>query len=101
MCFFIPSAAFSQPELPSSNRVAKMLSPEQRQELAVQALAGEVPLTELAEQAQVSRKFVYQQKSIAAEALDSAFAPRQTTTKCSFNCQSPKIGCLSSSSDWC
>jgi hypothetical protein len=76
MCFFIPSPTFSQPKRPSNYCPAKMLSPEQRQELAVQAIAGEVSITELAEQAQVSRKFVYSQKSIAAEALDSAFEPR-------------------------
>jgi hypothetical protein len=76
MCFFIPSSAFSQPELPSSNCPAKSLSPERRQELAVQAIVGDVPITELAEQSQVSRKFIYGQKSIAAEALDAAFEPR-------------------------
>jgi hypothetical protein len=82
MCFFIPPSTFSQPKLSSSSHCpAKMLSPEQRQELAVQALAGEVPVTELAEQAQVSRKFIYEQKSIAAEALDSAFEPRPDDDK--------------------
>ena len=101
MCFSIPSPAFSQPRLPSSHCPAKMLSSEQRQELAVQAIAGEVSITELAEQAQVSRKFIYEQKAIAAEALDSAFEPRRTMTTCSFNCQSPKTGCVSSSSEWC
>ena len=54
---------------------AKTLGSELRQELGVQALSGAVPITELAEQAQVSRKFVYQQKAIAAEALDLAFHP--------------------------
>jgi hypothetical protein len=84
MCFFIPSPSFSQPKLSSGNCPAKMLGPEQRQELAVQALAGEVPITELAEQAQVSRKFIYEQKSIAAEALDSAFEPRPDDDKVLF-----------------
>jgi hypothetical protein len=74
MCFHIPSAAFSQP--PSTTTCpAKTLGSEQRQKLGVQALAGAVPITELAEQAQVSRKFVYQQKAIAAEALEPAFHP--------------------------
>ena len=72
MCFFIPPSAVSQPQSATN---AKALSPEQRQELGVQALAGAVPVTELAEQAQVSRKFVYQQKAIASEALDVAFDP--------------------------
>jgi hypothetical protein len=74
MCCLIPPAAFSQPQLATTCR-AKTLGPDQRQELGVQALAGAVPITELAEQAQVSRKFVYQQQSIAAAALDLTFDP--------------------------
>lgn len=74
MCFSIPSSAFSQPQ-PAITCPAKTLGPDERQALGVQALAGAVPISELAEQAQVSRKFVYQQKSIAAEALDLAFEP--------------------------
>jgi hypothetical protein len=76
MCFFTPASAFSQPKFPANNCPAKMLGPEKRQELAVQALAGEIPITQLAGQAEVSRKFVYDQKAIAAEALDAAFEPR-------------------------
>jgi hypothetical protein len=75
MCFHIPSPAVSQPQLPTNGCPAQMLSPEQRKDLGVQALAGAVPITELAEQAQVSRKFIYQQQAIAAAALDSAFDP--------------------------
>ena len=74
MCFFTQLSAFSHPQLAQACP-AKTLGPEQRQTLGVQALAGAVPISELAEQAQVSRKFVYQQKSIAAEALESAFDP--------------------------
>ena len=74
MCFCIPPSAFSHPQ-PVAACPAKTLGPEQRQALAVQALAGAVPVTEIAEQAQVSRKFVYQQKSIAVEAIDRAFDP--------------------------
>jgi hypothetical protein len=83
MCFFIPSAAISHPQ-PATNSLAKTLSPEQRQQLGVQALAGMVPITELAEQSQVSRKFVYQQKSIATEALGSAFQPLPDDNKVLF-----------------
>ena len=72
MCFFTPASASLHPQS-ATNSPAKSLGPEQRQELGVQALAGAVPITELAEQAQVSRKFVYQQKSIATKALDLAF----------------------------
>ena len=54
---------------------AKLLGPCGRQELALQALAGAVPVSALAREADVSRKFVYRQKSIAAEALGCAFDP--------------------------
>lgn len=59
---------------PSTNSCpAKALDADQRQKLAVQALAGDVPITELAELAGVSRKFVYQQANTARQALDEAF----------------------------
>src|SRR5271166_2591717 len=74
MCFSMQPPAFSHPQ-PAAFCPAKLLDPEQRQALSVQALAGAVPISELAEQAQVSRKFVYEQKSIAAAALDLAFDP--------------------------
>jgi hypothetical protein len=53
---------------------AKALTPPQRQELAVHALSATQPITQLAAQFQVSRKFVYQQMSTASEALEQAFA---------------------------
>ena len=59
----------------SSRCAAHDLGPEQRQQIAVQALAGSVSMTELAEQNQVSRKFVYQQAVIAEQALRRAFDP--------------------------
>jgi hypothetical protein len=40
---------------------AKQLLSQQRQELAVQVLAGSQPIAQLARQHQVSRKFLYQQ----------------------------------------
>lgn len=54
---------------------AKSLTATQRQDLAVQGLAHSQPITTLAEEFQVSRKFVYQQTAKAQEALDAAFAP--------------------------
>jgi hypothetical protein len=54
---------------------AKLLNSQQRQALAVQALAGTQPITQLAATQQVSRKFVYQQASKATQALEEAFAP--------------------------
>jgi hypothetical protein len=72
VCHFIPTDSFS-PSYPPANSAARSLGPQQRQNLAVQALAGAVPITELAQHAHVSRKFVHQQKNIAQEALADAF----------------------------
>ena len=54
---------------------AQELAPAQRQRLAVDALAGSQPITRLAQDHEVSRKFVYQQADKAQQALDQAFAP--------------------------
>jgi hypothetical protein len=51
------------------------LPPDRRQGLAVQALAGARPVTDLAQEAQVSRRFVYRQAAKAQGALRGAFAP--------------------------
>lgn len=53
---------------------AKDMDAEQRQDLAIQAMAGTFTITYLAEQLHVSRKFVHQQVDRAQEALDQAFA---------------------------
>jgi hypothetical protein len=50
-------------------------TPSQRRQLALDALAGQ-PISHLADQHQVSRKFVYQQLDIADDALEQAFDPR-------------------------
>lgn len=54
---------------------ARRLGPGPRQKLAVQALAKTQPITRLASDHQVSRKFVYQQAATAQQALDEAFTP--------------------------
>jgi hypothetical protein len=54
---------------------AHALAPQQRQQLAIEALAGTVPITELANQNHVSRPFVYRQQAIARDALTNAFDP--------------------------
>ena len=54
---------------------AKALTPAQRQQLAVDALAGTQPISHLAAAHQVSRKFVYQQADKAGQALHDAFDP--------------------------
>ena len=54
---------------------AQALAPDQRQRLAVNALAGTQALAQLAQAHDVSRTFVYQQADKAQPALDQAFAP--------------------------
>ena len=54
---------------------AHALAGSDRQTLARPALSGQAAITELSQQRQVSRKFVYRQKSKAQEALDAAFDP--------------------------
>jgi hypothetical protein len=57
---------------------AKQLGPQQRQDLAIQILAGAGSVSELARQHAVSRKFLYQQVHTAEQVLDGAFAPPAT-----------------------
>ena len=52
---------------------AKAMEPPQRQELALQALVGTATISGLAQQHEVSRKFIYQQAAKAEEALQEAF----------------------------
>jgi hypothetical protein len=54
---------------------AKQLSPPRRQELAIEILAGTLPISQLARQHQVSRKFLYHQADTARHALGRAFNP--------------------------
>ena len=54
--------------------VAATLPPVTRQHLAVQMLAQSQPVTQLAEEHEVSRPFLYWQKTIAEKALEPAFA---------------------------
>ena len=54
---------------------AKQLDPSQRQRLALDALNGSVPISRIAHQHHVSRKFIYHQAHKAQQALDHAFAP--------------------------
>lgn len=74
MCI-LPSASPTVAPTPAASLCpAKLLPPEERRDLALQALGGTVPITALAEQAGVSRKFVYQQRDLAQQALAEAFA---------------------------
>ena len=73
MCHSIPTARALQQAIPNTC-TAKTLGPGQRLILGVQALAGHQNITRLADDADVSRKFVYQQAALAQSALDDAFA---------------------------
>ena len=74
MCQSIPVAHPLQPAAPNCG-TAKSLGPVERMTLGVQALAGHQSISHLADDAHVSRKFVYQQADIAQSALDDAFVP--------------------------
>ena len=63
---------------------AKLLGPQQRQALAVDALAGTESVSQLAEDHDVSRKFVYQQAAKAEQALHEAFTPADPNDKVLF-----------------
>jgi hypothetical protein len=67
MCL-VPSAP------PADPGPARQLPPHTRQQLALEALAGQ-PISHLAAQHDVSRQFVYQQLHQAHDALSAAFAP--------------------------
>ena len=54
---------------------AQRLLPQQRLGLAVQVLAGAQPVSDLARDHEVSRKFLYQQADTAHDALTHAFNP--------------------------
>jgi hypothetical protein len=61
------------PSLP--HWAAQRLLPQERRNLAIQVLAGAQPVSDLAREHEVSRKFLYQQAHTAEEALNEAFTP--------------------------
>src|SRR5262249_30391630 len=75
MCILSRASTPVAPTPAVPNCPAQLLPPPQRQALAVAALAGARPVTRLAQDYQVSRKFVYQQAAKAEQALTAAFAP--------------------------
>ena len=74
-CQATSSLGFTQSDLAPVSWPAQRLLPPQRQDLAVQVLAGAETVSELARQHEVSRKFLYQQAHTAEQALGQAFAP--------------------------
>ena len=59
---------------PTTFPAAQLLA-DQRIDLAIQAMTVPANISSLADEHKVSRKFIYQQKSKAAQALKDAFAP--------------------------
>ena len=55
---------------------AAALGPIERRDLAVDVLAGNRSVTTLAQEHDVSRKFLYRQADTARQALERAFSPR-------------------------
>ena len=72
-----PDEAVS-PHAPSP---ASQLPPKTRKDLALNVLTRKEPVTKLAQQHQVSRKFLYQQADKADTALDTAFTERHHDQK--------------------
>ena len=66
-----------------STSLAGQLDAQQRQDLAVVVLAGGC-VTDLARQNEVSRKFIYQQKEQAQQALQESFTPSAPDEKVLF-----------------
>jgi hypothetical protein len=64
--------------------VAASLPPTARKSLAIEVLAKTEPISHLAAQHQVSRKFLYQQGQKANEALDASFSPTTDEPKMLF-----------------
>ena len=82
MCHSIP-ASFTLQQLALQQAIpngcaAKALPPSQRQQIGLQALAGQQTITHLADEFDVSRKFVARQSAIAEHALVNAFNPPPT-----------------------
>jgi hypothetical protein len=84
MCHLTPAFFALQQAIPNGC-TAKTLGPSQRLTIGLQALAGMQTVTGLADEYDVSRKYVYQQASTAQAALDDAFAPAVADDKVLFH----------------
>src|SRR3954469_257137 len=76
MGYSTPAVRACQQAIPNSCP-AKLLPPSQRLTLGVQGLTGQQTVTRLAEDFDVSRKFVYQQVAIAEAGLAAPFTPAE------------------------
>src|ERR1022692_459682 len=84
MCHSLPPSRALQQAIPNTC-AAKTLGVGERLSLGVQAIAGHQTITGLADEANVSRKFVYRQADIAQAALDEAFASTEPDDKVLFH----------------
>ena len=72
----IGTSTSEQTEFPQENAsTASSLGPNQRKQLALNVLQRTQPVSHLAQDNGVSRKFLYQQAAKASEGLDQTFAP--------------------------
>jgi hypothetical protein len=76
VCYLTSAVLSLQQGIPNSCP-AKALPPSERLQIGLQALAGTQTITDLADDFDVSRKFVYRQSDIADRALTDAFAPQR------------------------
>ena len=76
MCNHSTTGSTQRPLPENRSCPANALNHQQRQRLALDALAGTQPLSHLADEHEVSRKFIYQQAGKAQQALDRAFCPK-------------------------
>ena len=65
--------------------LAANLSPATRKGIGIEAIARTIPISHLADEHQVSRKFVCRQGSKAQQALNESFAPSQTDDEVLFH----------------
>jgi hypothetical protein len=73
VCYLTPSILSLQQAIPNGC-TAKALAPSERLTIGLQALAGTQTITTLADEYDVSRKFVYGQAATARDALNDAFS---------------------------
>jgi len=84
VCYPTPAVLSIQQAIPNGCP-AKALPPSQRLQIGLQALAQTQTITDLADEFDTSRKFVYKQMAIADRALDDAFAPQAADDQVLFN----------------
>lgn len=75
-CYRTISESCPQPQATAFACPAKAMGPAQRQRCAVEVLGGARPVSQIARQQAVSRKFLYQQAAKAEDALQDAFSPK-------------------------